>query len=285
MNFDLKRDAFARTLITAHRGVWGGNIPCNTLDAFEVALAQGADMIELDVAHSADGELFVFHPGMEKAHLGSERAIADMRAKEVRELRFHNYDRTPTQARINTFDEALEALKGRCYINVDKFWDHPEAIYRAIKRHNMLDQIVVKSDPNETVLRMLRELAPELAFMPIVGRTHPLHGELMRSGIRYVGAEVLFDTDDDEVASPAFIDRMHHDGKLVWVNSIIYNYKRQLSAGHSDDTALTESMDRGWGWLADRGFDLIQTDWPQMLIGYLKETGRYFKQKPAGRHE
>ena len=84
MNFDLKRDAFARTLVTAHRGVWGGNIPCNTLDAFEVALVQGADMIELDVAHSADGELFVFHPGMEKAHLGSERAIADMRAEEVR---------------------------------------------------------------------------------------------------------------------------------------------------------------------------------------------------------
>lgn len=42
MNFDLKRDAFARTLITAHRGVWGGNIPCNTLDAFEVALGPRA---------------------------------------------------------------------------------------------------------------------------------------------------------------------------------------------------------------------------------------------------
>ena len=38
MNFDLKRDAFARTLITAHRGVWGGNIPCNTLDAFEYTI-------------------------------------------------------------------------------------------------------------------------------------------------------------------------------------------------------------------------------------------------------
>ena len=49
-------------LIAAHRGVCGGNIPGNTLEAFEAALAQGAGVIELDVSQSADGELFVFHP-------------------------------------------------------------------------------------------------------------------------------------------------------------------------------------------------------------------------------
>ena len=66
-------------------------------------------------------------------------------------------------------------------------------------------------------------------------------------------------------------------GKLVWVNSIIYDYRDQLSAGHSDDTALTESEEIGWGWLADRGFDFIQTDWPIMLINFLKSTGRYYR--------
>ena len=70
---------------------------------------------------------------------------------------------------------------------------------------------------------------------------------------------------------------MHRDGKLVWVNSIIYSYKEQLAGGHSDDSALCESMDYGWGWLADRGFDLIQTDWPGMLVSFLKESGRYYK--------
>ena len=70
---------------------------------------------------------------------------------------------------------------------------------------------------------------------------------------------------------------MHRDGKLVWVNSIIFDYKVQLSAGHSDDTALTESMELGWGWLADRGYDLIQTDWPLMLIEFLKKTNRYYR--------
>ena len=54
----------SRTRIAAHRGAAGGNIHCNTWVAFEASLAQGADIIELDVSRSADGELFVFHPGM-----------------------------------------------------------------------------------------------------------------------------------------------------------------------------------------------------------------------------
>ena len=99
----------------------------------------------------------------------------------------------------------------------------------------------------------------------------------MKRRINYVGAEVLFDSDGDEVASPLFIERMHCDGKLVWANSIIYNYKKQLSAGHSDDTALTVDADLGWGWLARRGFDLIQTDWTGMLSAYLNENDLLYK--------
>ena len=139
-------------------------------------------------------------------------------------------------------------------------------------------QDLVKSfASSENVIRVLEELCPELPFMPVVSEEHPTHELLMSKNINYVGAEVLFTRDDSTVCSPEFMDMMHRDGKLVWVNSIIYDYKAQLSAGHSDDTALSESMDLGWGWLADRGFDMIQTDWPLMLIDYLKKTGKYMK--------
>ena len=106
-----------------------------------------------------------------------------------------------------------------------------------------------------------------------------MHEALKARKINYVGAEVIFEKDDSPLASEAFMDMMHRDGKLVWVNSIIYNYKKQLAGGHSDDMALSESMEKGWGWLADRGFDFIQTDWPLMLINFLKETERYYKHK------
>lgn len=278
MKFDLWESAKEHRLIVAHRGVAGGNIPCNTYASYEIALKQGADMIETDIDCTGDGELVIFHPGMEKNHLyRNDIRIPELTYDEVKELRFVNGDNTITQFGIMRFEELLERFKGRCYINVDKFWGNPEAIYRAIKRHGMEEQVLVKSALNERVLSVLEELAPELPFMPIVSEEHPLHRELTKRSINYVGAEVLFKRDDSHLASPEFIDMMHRDGKLVWVNSIIYSYKEQLAGGHSDDSALCESMDYGWGWLADRGFDLIQTDWSGMLVNYLKETGRYYK--------
>ncbi len=270
MNFDLKRDAFARTLITAHRGVWGGNIPCNTLDAFEVALAQGADMIELDVAHSADGELFVFHPGMEKAHLGSERAIADMRAEEVRKLHFHNYDQTLTQARINTFDEALEALKGRCYINVDKFWENIEPVTKAIRRHAMENQILVKTGPKEDVFRRIAEVAPDIAYMLILRDRDEYSERMLSIPLNYVGAEILFTSEDAPIASREYVETMHQKGLIVWANAIVYNYRDVLSAGHNDDISVTGHPEQGWGWLLDQGYNILQTDWPGMLRAYMQ---------------
>ncbi len=280
MKFDLYGSAKEKLLIVAHRGTFGGNIPCNIIPSFEIALKQGADMIELDVDMTGDGTLVVFHPRMEPKHLGLVgKRLRDMTDAEVAELRYVNYDRDATQFGIERLDDVFETFKGRCYINIDKFWGHPKEIYEAVKRHGITDQVLVKSSPSEEVLRVLGEVAPELPFMPIVQDTHPLHEQLMHSGLNYVGAEVLFANEEVEVASEAFIDRMHRDGKLLWANSIIYNYKVQLTAGHSDDTALCKDPELGWGWLARRGFDLIQTDWPIMLKSYLSEQGLLYKTK------
>lgn len=277
MNFNLQEAAKEKILTVAHRGVSGGNIPCNTLPAYEIALRQGADMIEIDVEMSCDGKLFIFHPGEERNHLFHAERICRMKSEDVAKLRYVNTDNTYTQFGVNTFDEIMETFKGRCYINVDKFWGHPKEIYEAIKRHDMIDQVLVKSAPSDKVFEVLETLAPELPFMPIVRDTNPVHEALMKRNINYVGAEVLFRDDSAEVASSEFIEQMHRDGKLVWANAIIYNYKEQLSAGHSDDTALCGDPEKGWGWLARRGFDFIQTDWPIMMIDYLKSQNLYYK--------
>lgn len=277
MSFDLFEKAKENIIIVAHRGACGGNIPCNTLTAYEIALKQGADMIEVDVSRSRDGKLFIFHPGMEEDHFNKKMNFKRMKFERIAKERYVNFDNSVTQFGVATFDDFLEQFKGRCFINVDKFWDNPELIYKTIKKHNMMDQVLVKSKLTPAIIKTVEDFCPDVAFMPIVRDAHPYHGELMRRNINYIGAEVLFEKDDSYMASPEFIDMMHRDGRLVWVNSIIYDYKEQLSGGHSDDTAFTVSEDYGWGWLADKGYDMIQTDWALMLINYLKESGRYYK--------
>ena len=279
MKFDLYEKAKEKIIVVAHRGMFTGNIPCNTIPAFKTALIEGADMIEIDVDMSAEGKLYIFHPHMEVPFLGTTKRISEMTNAEVEAQRYKNYDQTKTQFGLTTFDEVMEEFKGKCFINVDKFWGHPEEIYRAIKRHDMAEQVLVKSAVKDNVLAVLRNIAPDIAFMPIVSHTHPKHKELLESGINYIGAEVIFNSDDDEVCSSDFIDMMHRDGKLVWANSIIYNYKDQIAAGHSDDTSVLGNPEMGWGWLAQRGFDFIQTDWVGVMTRYLDKNGLLFRNK------
>ena len=267
--FDLRKELSRRPLITAHRGVSGGNIPCNTLAAFDGALAQGADMIELDVSRSLDGTLYVFHPGMERAQLGSEKLISQMYDDEVASLRFVNQDDTPTTEGVYRLEEALNHLKGRCYINVDKFWENIDPISRLIRGLSMQDQVLVKTGADPHCFDVIEECAPDMPYMVILREKDEVSDALRRRNIAYRGAEVLFKTEDAEVCQREYIEGMHEKGLLVWVNAIVYNYKAVLSAGHNDDISVPGRMDEGWGWLIDRGFDIIQTDWPLMLRQYI----------------
>ena len=269
--------AAERLLIVAHRGSSAGNIPCNTMAAYKAALAQGADMIEVDANMSKDGTLYSFHPKMEPRHLGADVSIPDLTDDEVKALRYVNYDRAPTQFGIATLEEIFELCKGKCYVNIDKFWLYPREICALIRRFDMADQIVVKTSPSEQMLDLMEEVFPEIAYLPIIKADGGLHDALMKRNIHYVGAEVLFTDEESEVGCEAYIEKLHRDGRLVWVNSIIYDHRAQLAAGHSDDISAAGDPAAGWGWLADRGYDLIQTDWPLMMRLYLEETGRRFK--------
>lgn len=256
--------------IAAHRGVSGANIPCNTPEAYQIALMQGADIVELDVAPSADGVLFAFHPGMEKPHLGSSKLIAEMKASEVAALRYLNQDDVPTHYGVSRLDDVLELLKGRCVVNVDKFWRAPQAIADTIRRHGMADQVIIKTPENAGYFDAVERFAPEMAFMPVIRHHDGCTKMLQTRALHCIGAEVLFEDDSDPVARPEYLEAMHRDGMLVWVNAIVYDEQAVISAGHTDDRALAGDFEGGWGVLADRGFDIIQTDWCAMLKQYLQ---------------
>ena len=93
---------------------------------------------------------------------------------------------------------------------------------------------------------------------------------LLKRKMRYVGVEALFVTEEAPICQPEYLQAMNDKGLVTWANSIVYNYKAVLSAGHTDDVAVSEDPDYGWGWLLDRGFRIIQTDWPLALKQYLQ---------------
>lgn len=270
----LKAAKEKKVLLVAHRGVCGGNIPCNSLQAFRAAINQGADIVELDVDRSADGELFIQHPGMERVHLRIPHSIRNYNSAELQEFRLSNCDLAPTEWSIVRLEEALELLRGKCIVNIDKFWENPEAIAKLVRRLKMEDQILIKTENRPEYLNDVETYAPDIPYMTIANTEDTTHEAMMKRSINYVGTEVLFETEDAPVASAEYLNQMHHDGKIVWSNAIVYNYRAVLSAHHNDDISLTEDPAKGWGWLADHGFDLIQTDFLFPCKHFLETTGR-----------
>ena len=91
----------------AHRGLWNGERPENSLPAFRAAV-EGGYGIETDVHITRDDRLVVFHDDSLRRMCGDDRKLADCTLEELRALRLQD-----TDCLIPTLDEFLEAVGGR----------------------------------------------------------------------------------------------------------------------------------------------------------------------------
>lgn len=127
-----RRQPGAPPRIYGHRGV-RGVAPENTMAAFERALAEGADGIELDVRRCGSGELVVFHD----ADLGRLSGGADLRP--VQRVPFHELERLDLgeNQRIPRLSEVLSWARGRrALVNVEVKGDGepPLGLARSVQR-------------------------------------------------------------------------------------------------------------------------------------------------------
>ena len=257
--------------LVAHRGVCCANIPCNTIAAYKIALAQGADVVEIDVSKTKDGRFYVFHPGMEPIFLRTDKRIPDMSSEELDSMFLVNQDGVETSYKVPTLESVLALLKDKVYINVDKFWTDIEGISEEIRKAGVEKQVIVKTGVDKPTLDKVKKFAPDFMFVPLIWGKDEITESLSADGVNVIGAEILFGKESDHCISDEYIAKMHEKGLLVWMNSIIYNEKDVISAHRTDDISLTDSPDKGWGWMIDKGADFIQTDWLLMLKQYIAE--------------
>lgn len=97
----------------AHRGLHGGGVPENSLEAFRLACEAGYG-IELDVQATRDGEVVVFHDYNLSRMTGKDALLSELTLAELRELRLGD-----TEEIIPTLREVLSLVDGRVPILVE----------------------------------------------------------------------------------------------------------------------------------------------------------------------
>ena len=262
-----------RPLIAAHRGTYSGNFIQNTLPAFKNSLIHNDDIVEMDVELSADGILYLMHSNMEKLLLNCDKSIREMNSSEIDQLKYVNVVRLVTEQKVGRLDEALEALKGKCLINIDRAWDFFPQVFKVVNEKDMFSQIIFKSGLKDGIFEIIKDSGFEINFMPIVSSVSEIELAI-QSGVKPIGFELIFRDEASEFANDEFIEKMHNEGYILWVNALSIWDNCNMSAMHNDETAILEDMNKGWGWLIDKGYDVIQTDWPLLLDNYIKSKNK-----------
>lgn len=149
----------------AHRGAHK-DLPENTMAAFERALEQEADGIELDVQVTSDGHLVVCHDETIDRVSDGTGLLADHSLSDLRKLNFAAENDGWAPASIPLLDEVLDLLAPtEVSLNIElknsviRYEGLEEKAASAVRSHKMADQVVFSSFNHRSLVR-LAEVAP-----------------------------------------------------------------------------------------------------------------------------
>lgn len=171
--------SLSQPIVFAHRGA-SAHAPENTMAAFELALAQNADGIELDAKLSADGHVVVIHDASVDRTTGAHGRVSDLSLAELRSLDAGSlFSNKFSAEKIPMLEEVFEAVGKKMFINVELTnyttpRDHlVESVCMLVKRFNLQNRVLFSSFFASN-LSKARSYLPEvpcglLAFAGILG--------------------------------------------------------------------------------------------------------------------
>jgi glycerophosphoryl diester phosphodiesterase len=157
----------ARTLIGAHRGA-SAEAPENTFAAFDLAVEQGADLLELDVHATSDNQLVVHHDPTLRRTAGSDVSLGSLTRAQLDQYDVGAWRGSQFRGqRIPSLDAVLTRYGHQLYLNVEiKAMRGPNRLIASVvaylvRREELLDRVVVSSFHLAT-LETLRRVEPRL---------------------------------------------------------------------------------------------------------------------------
>jgi glycerophosphoryl diester phosphodiesterase len=258
-----------KILVHGHRGARAMR-PENTLPAFEYAIAQGVDALELDMAVTKDNVLVVSHdPALEPPVCTGPQpkavihtlTLADVKQWDCGKVQNPNFktQQTVPGTRMPTLDEVFSlAPKGNFLFNIETkiFPDHPELtpppaefvqlVLAQIRKHHLESRVILQSFDFRT-LHEMKLADPRIPLSALYEGTPKDFTEIAKEA----GAGIV---------SPQF--------KLVTPEQV-----RKAHAAGLQVVPWTADTPADWDQLIAAGVDAIISDDPAALLQHLRDRG------------
>ncbi len=237
----------APTRVIAHRG-FSSEAPENTLAAIEMAIEIGADMVEIDVTVTSDGEVILLHDEtLDRTTTGTglptDQTLEAIRLLDAGSWFSQEYEGEP----IPTLAEALDTVKDRILINIEIKSEAVEhgvvpKVAALVEEHGMIDQVVVSSFSPEALSRM-KTTNPAIVTATLFNKDLHTGGDPLEI-VQEVGSRG-FNISSKRVTLE-MIERCHKHGIPVAVYTV------------NDETEMLRLM--------AMGVDAVFTDHPDLMI-------------------
>ena len=262
-------------LVVAHRGCGHASIATNTALAVKAAVLSGADVVELDVSASRDGEFFCFHDGYEPELLGLQSNLQKLTAAEIDEVSYLWVDRPGRRARVERLLPLLRSFRDSgTLFNIDRSWWRWPQLLRALRGLRMTDQLILKCPAwEEAALARLREFGVKFPFVAICATPEDVYRTVGDPELNTVGVELITTTRQHPWFDPKVIAEFHNLGVFCFVNAETLNTGIPQFGGMDDELAIEQGPESVYGALLDLGIDAVQTDWP-WLVREVRDTRR-----------
>ena len=246
-----------RVVILAHRGSSLG-APENTLAAFRLAIEEKADMIELDVQESLDGEVLVVHDSDLMKIGGSPMKIWEHTAAELRTVDIGKGERIPTLA------EVLAACKGKIRVMVElKSYGHAqnleERVAQIVEAAGMQSETEYMS-LNHDMFRRMKSIRPQWRVGALAAKAV---GDPTKLGADFLAVE-------SKMATARFVRRAHRAGQQVYVWTVNDPASMLTALSHGVDGLITDKPAVAYEVVQRRA---KMSDAQRMLVALLLRAG------------
>lgn len=256
-----------KIFIVAHRAntYYGylNAVPDNSLPGIECAIKYGADMVELDVRPTKDNVLVLMHNATINDSTTGKGNLSDYTYDELMQFDMKKNGKVykgsdGKTVKVPTLEQALEACKGRIYINLDVKDASPTKLCRIVKNCGMEDQVMIYTGGSTSTAMEYQYANVNIAVHPFISKASDTANFAAMPGAK------LFQYDYDlygEGKNPEMGRQVRALHYLSYSN--LLNYDNQIA--NSNYTKLD-------AFIACES-DFIQTDFVEKVDSYLKGKG------------
>lgn len=261
-------------MVAAHRGDWHF-APENSLKGIELCLKKGVDILETDVRLTLDDKLILMHDYTLDRTTSGKGKVEEVAYDSIAKLFLRNGQNSITQHKIPTLEQVLELTQDKMFIYFDKAHQDPKGkpkgykikkILALLKEKNLLEQGVFVLDfPYQTAKEIFGEDLEKVNYVPVVSdKVENLENyvEEYINKLNPVAFQFRIASTDD--ISYKILPKIKASKSKCFVAATW----KEHTAQHDDEASLSDPS-KGWGWLVEQGFNIIETNYYEQLLDFL----------------